>query len=219
MKNYRTSALKQLALMGALTSFAEITSRRLGQLLGISQQAASMEILKLAEQRLIERQIGHKGQRLMISEAGVEVLKKEFLEYKMLFEPVRKLQIHGTVFSGLGEGKYYISQPKYKQQFQKRLLFQPYEGTLNIRVAPSDMPLFERLTFAPGIKIHGFTSKGRTFGDVKCFMAKMQENECAIILPVRTHYTDVMEVISKEHLRSLHDLNDGDAVEIEADTG
>ncbi len=219
MKGYHNSALKQLALMGALTSFTEITSKRLGEAIGVSQQAASMEILKLAEQRLIERQIGHKGQRLMISENGLEVLKREYLEYKILFEPARKLQIHGTVFSGLGEGKYYISQQKYKQQFQKRLLFQPYEGTLNIRVVPADMPLFERLTFAPGIGILGFTSKGRTFGDVKCFMARINEKDCAVILPVRTHYTDVMEVIAKDHLRSLHKLSDGDAVEIEVDTG
>ncbi len=219
MKGYHNLALKQLALMGALTSFAEITSRRFGEAMGVSQQAASVEILKLADQRLIERQIGDRGQRLMISALGLELLKREYLEYKTLFEPARKLQIHGTVFSGLGEGKYYISQQKYKLQFQRRLLFQPYEGTLNIRVAPSDMPLFERLTLAPGIGIQGFISRGRTFGDVKCFAARIHDEACAIILPVRTHYTDVMEVIAKEHLRSLHKLEDGDMVELEVDMG
>jgi riboflavin kinase len=219
MKGDHTSTLKQLAIMGAITTFTEITSKRLGESIGISQQAASKEILLLAEQRLIERQIGKKGQKLMISETGLELLKKEYLEYKLLFEPTKKLQIHGIVFSGLGEGKYYISQQKYMLQFQKRLLFRPFEGTLNVRVAPSDMPLFERLTYSTGITIQGFVSKGRTFGDVKCFIAKMQETECAIILPVRTHYTDVMEIIAKEHLRSMQNLNDGDVVEIDVDTG
>ncbi len=219
MKGDHTSTLKQLAIMGAITTFTEITSSRLGESVGISQQAASREILRLAEQRLIERQIGKKGQKLMISETGLELLKKEYLEYKLLFEPTKKLQIHGTVFSGLGEGKYYISQQKYMLQFRKRLLFRPFEGTLNVRVAPSDMPLFERLTYSAGITIQGFVSKGRTFGDVKCFIAKMQETECAIILPVRTHYTDVMEIIAKEHLRSVQNLSDGDVVEIDVDTG
>ncbi|MCL5437163.1 MAG: MarR family transcriptional regulator, partial [Candidatus Thermoplasmatota archaeon] len=101
MKQVHATALKQLAIMGALNAFTEVTSKRLGEALGISQQAASMTILKLAESGLIERQIGHKGQRLMLSPKGVELLKKEYLEYKLLFEPAKRMQIHGTVFSGL----------------------------------------------------------------------------------------------------------------------
>jgi riboflavin kinase len=217
MRREHVPALKQLALMGALNSFADITSRRLGDALGVSQQAASMIILKMAEDGLIERQIGHKGQRLMVSDRGTELLRKEYLEYKLLFEPARRIQIHGTVFSGLGEGRYYISQPKYKQQFIRKLLFEPYEGTLNLRVAQSDMPLFERLTYAQGIRIDGFVSRGRTFGDVKCFLSEIQGIECSVILPVRTHYTDVMEVIAKESLRARLSLRDGDVVEVNVD--
>ncbi len=203
--------------MGALNSFADITTAKLGRAIGVSQQAASMIILKLAENGLIERQIGHKGQRLMVSNRGTELLRKEYLEYKLLFEPERKIQIHGTVFSGLGEGRYYISQQKYKQQFVRKLLFEPYEGTLNIRVAQSDMPLFERLTYSQGVRIDGFVSKGRTFGDVKCFLSELQGIECSVILPVRTHYTDVMEIIAKDNLRSRLSLKDGDMVEVNVD--
>jgi len=203
--------------MGALNSFADITTAKLGKAIGVSQQAASMIILKLAENGLIERQIGHKGQRLMLSNRGTELLRKEYLEYKLLFEPERKIQIHGTVFSGLGEGRYYISQQKYKQQFVRKLLFEPYEGTLNIRVAQSDMPLFERLTYSQGVRIDGFVNKGRTFGDVKCFLSELQGIECSVILPVRTHYTDVMEIIAKDNLRSLLSLKDGDVVEVNVD--
>lgn len=214
MKGDHTTALRHLAIMGALNSFAEITSGRLGESLGMSQQAASREILKLAEMRLVERQIGQKGQRLTITKAGQELLKREYLEYKLLFEPAGRLMIHGTVFSGLGEGRYYVSQQRYKQQFTKKLMFTPYEGTLNIRVSSADMPLFETLTFSEGIKIDGFVSKGRTFGDVKCFLGMIQGRECAVIIPVRTHYTDVMEVIASAHLRSELSLNDGDLVEV-----
>lgn len=214
MKGDHTGTLKQLAIMGALNTYAEVTSRRLGESLGISQQAASKEILKLAEKKLIERQIGQKGQKLIVTRAGQDLLKKEYLEYKLLFEPTRNMLIHGTVFSGLGEGRYYISQPKYKQQFARKLMFTPYEGTLNIRVAAADMPLFETLTFSDGIRIDGFISKGRTFGDVKCFLGMMQGVECSVIIPVRTHYTDVMELIASRHLRTHLSLKDGDIVEV-----
>ena len=215
MKGDHVGTLKQLAIMGALNSFAEITTRMLGESLGVSQQAASKEILKLAEKKLVERQIGQKGQRLTITRAGHEMLKREYLEYKLLFEPTKNMQIHGSVFSGLGEGRYYISQARYKQQFAKKLMFAPYEGTLNIRVTASDMPLFETLTFSEGIRIDGFVSKGRTFGDVKCFLAMLQGVECSVIIPVRTHYTDVMEVIASRHLRSALSLKDGDMVELD----
>lgn len=216
MKGDHIGTLKQLAIMGALNSYAEVTSRRLGESLGISQQAASKEILKLVEKKLIERQIGQKGQKLIVTKAGQDLLKREYLEYKLLFEPARNMLIHGTVFSGLGEGRYYISQPKYKQQFARKLMFTPYEGTLNIRVAAADMPLFETLTFSDGIRIDGFVSKGRTFGDVKCFLGTIQGVECSVIIPVRTHYTDVMELIASRHLRTQLSLKDGDIVEVNA---
>lgn len=219
MKGDHIGALKQLAIMGALNSFTEITSRRLGESLGVSQQAASKEMLKLAEMKLIERQIGQKGQKLIISKAGQTLLKREYLEYKLLFEPSKDMQIHGSVFSGLGEGRYYISQQRYKQQFTKKLMFTPYEGTLNIRVAAADMPLFETLTYSDGILIEGFVSKGRTFGDVKCFLGTIQGVECSVIIPVRTHYTDVMEVIASRYLREHLSLKDGDMVEVNVSLG
>lgn len=218
MKGDHIRTLKQLAIMGALGSFTDITSGHLGEHMGISQQAASKEILKLTELKLVERQLGKKGQKLLITRAGQDILKREYLEYKLLFEPAKKLQIHGTVFSGLGEGKYYISQQKYKQQFAKKLMFTPYEGTLNIRVAAADMPLFETLTYSDGILIEGFVSRGRTFGDVKCFLGLIQGQECSVIIPVRTHYTDVMELIASKHLRSFLSLKDGDIVEVEVTT-
>lgn len=214
MKGDHIGALKQLAIMGALNSFTEITSRRLGESMGVSQQAASKEMLRLAELKLVERQIGQKGQKLIITKAGQMLLKREYLEYKLLFEPARDMQIHGSVFSGLGEGRYYISQQRYKQQFTKKLMFTPYEGTLNIRVAAADMPLFETLTYSDGILIEGFVSKGRTFGDVKCFLGTIQGVECSVIIPVRSHYTDVMEVIASRYLRDHLSLKDGDIVEV-----
>jgi riboflavin kinase len=200
--------------MGALHAPSEITTGKLGEALGISQQAASREIMKLHQQGLIERQMGSRGFRISITEKGIKLLRREYEEYRMLFEPVKKLVIHGIVSGGLGEGRYYISQPKYRKQFQEKLLFLPYEGTLNLKIIPSDMPNFELLARSPGIRIEGFVSKGRTFGDVKCFLARIHDMECAVILPARTHYSDVMELIASRHLRSALSLKDGDLLEV-----
>lgn len=215
MKREPVSSLKQIALMGALSRPVEITTGRLGKALGISQQAASRELVKLSQQGLIQRQGGSRGLSILITEAGAALLRREYEDYRMLFEPLSRLSVHGIVSSGLGEGKYYISQPQYKKQFVEKLFFQPYEGTLNLKIVPYDMPSFEIIARSAGTIVNGFVSRGRTFGDVKCFPASIQNVECAVILPVRTHYTDVMEVIAAKNLRSLLNLKDGDTVEVQ----
>jgi riboflavin kinase len=42
----------------------------------------------------------------------------------------------------------------------------------------------------------------------------MQNVECAIVIPQRSPYRDVIEIISKYHLRRTLGLNDGDVVEV-----
>jgi len=42
----------------------------------------------------------------------------------------------------------------------------------------------------------------------------MQNIDCAVILPSRSHYSEIMEVLCKYSLRRTLGLNDGDVVEI-----
>ena len=122
--------------------------------------------------------------------------------------------IHGAVTTGMGEGQYYVTQPGYQEQFQEKLKFTPFEGTLNLKVTPSDISQMEMLRNTEEIVINGFTRNGRTFGDVRCYPAFIQNIECAVILPSRSHYMDIMEVLCKFNLRRSLNLNDGDVVEI-----
>ena len=46
-----------------------------------------------------------------------------------------KMILKGIIFTGLGEGAYYMSLEGYKKQFKKHLNFIPYPGTLNLRMA------------------------------------------------------------------------------------
>jgi riboflavin kinase len=67
---------------------------------------------------------------------------------------------------------------------------------------------------AKGIRIKGFERNGRTFGDVVCYPAKVQNIECAVVVPKRSHYEDIIEIICKYHLRRTLGLNDADVVEV-----
>jgi len=207
-------ALKQIALMGGINDHIAISSRDLGSKLGISQQSASKRILELLGEGLIQRDLGARKQRIRITRAGLDVLRQEYMEYQRIFEMREHVLVRGVVSTGMGEGQYYVTQPGYVSQFQERLGFVPFEGTLNLRVAPMDHPKVDAMRGSEGILIHGFQLGGRTFGDVRCHAASLQNIECAVIVPSRSHYSDILEVLCKYNLRRTLNLSDGDVVDI-----
>ncbi|HYU06556.1 MAG TPA: DUF120 domain-containing protein [Thermoplasmata archaeon] len=191
-----------------------MSSRDLGKLVGVSQQSASQRILELIREGLVARDLATRRQRIRLTPKGADVLRKEYADYQRVFEVKETLTIAGSVASGLGEGAFYMRQKGYKDQFRKKLWFEPYEGTLNLKLGGPDLAKLRILEENPGIEISGFEAAGRTFGGAKCFLASMGHVDCAVIMPIRTHHTDVLEVISKHYLRSAVGLKDGDIAEL-----
>jgi riboflavin kinase len=196
--------LKHLGLEGGVNDFIPISSRELAGDLDISQQSASKKILELLDEELIIRRLGAKRQFIKITDKGLNYLRKEYSEYQRLFDLADYITIQGVITSGLGEGKYYVTQKGYMKQFKDKLWFEPYQGTLNIKISGSEL----------NITITGFEDAGRTFGNGKCFLCDIQGIECAIMQPNRSHYENVIEIISKFYLRDRLKLKDGDVVEI-----
>ena len=64
------------------------------------------------------------------------------------------------------------------------------------------------------IIIQEFKTKNRSFGGVSCFKAKINDAPGAIVLPLRSHYSNILEFISPDFLRKKLGLKDGDIVEI-----
>jgi riboflavin kinase, archaea type len=207
--------LRFLAHGGAERTPVEITSREVGEHLEVSQQAADRYLVELSKQGLITRSLGARKQRLTLTPAGVEVLRKEYHAYRRVFEGPGRLRFTGTVASGLGEGRYYLSQPGYIVQFQERLGYTPFPGTLNIRVDPKELLRIEGLKDWEGIRIDGFHASGRTFGGATCYGGRINGRPCHLIRPDRSHYQDVVEVIAPESLRESLSLRDGDTVTVE----
>lgn len=207
-------ALRKLALMGAVDDYVAISSRELGDSLEMSQQSASKRILELLDEKLITRDLGARRQRIKLTQKGIEELKKEYNEYRIIFETTDHMTIHGTVSSGMGEGGYYICQNGYMSQFQAKLGFTPFEGTLNIKVDEDDIGKLDFIGKSSGISIDGFSSEGRSFGGVIAYRAKVRNMECAIVVPDRSHYADTLEIICPYHLRRTLSLKDGDKIEV-----
>ncbi|NLI73269.1 MAG: DUF120 domain-containing protein [Euryarchaeota archaeon] len=213
-----STALKQIALLGGINDYIAISSRELGEKLSLSQQSASKRILELLEEGYILRDLGARKQRIKITKKGLDALRAEYYEYQRIFEMKDHLTIKGIVSAGMGEGQYYVNQPEYQEQFKEKLGFAPFEGTLNLKIVSSDLPKMEMLRRIDGIAIDGFHRNGRTFGEVRAYPASMHNIDCAVILPSRSHYSEVMEILCKYSLRRTLGLNDGDMVEVRIDT-
>ncbi len=207
-------ALRKLALLGAMDDYIAISSRELGDALEMSQQSASKRILELLDEKYIVRDLGARKQRIKLTSKGIEDLKKEYNEYRRIFELTDHMTIHGTVQSGMGEGGYYICQSGYLKQFEEKLGFTPFEGTLNVQVDPEDVGKLDVVKSIAGIPIAGFSEGGRSFGDVVAYKAKIRNIDCAIVVPERSHYVDIIEIICQYHLRRTLSLEDGVHVDV-----
>lgn len=207
-------ALRKLALMGALDDYISISSRELGEALEMSQQSASKRILELIDYQYITRDLGTRKQRIKITQKGVEEMKKEYTEYRRIFERTDHISIRGEVTSGMGEGGYYICQEGYLTQFKSKLGFEPFQGTFNVRIYPEEIGKLDIIRSTAGILIEGFSSEGRSFGNVIAYKAKIHNIDCAIIVPERSHYADILEIIAPCSMRRTLSMSDGDRVDV-----
>ena len=209
-----TFALRKLALIGGMDDYVAVSSRELGDTLEMSQQSASKRILELLDQGLIVRDLGARKQRIKLTPAGIDALKKEYNEYRRIFELTDHITIHGSVKDGMGEGGYYIGQKGYVDQFVDKLGFKPYSGTLNVCVDKEDVGKLDVIRGTAGIYINGFTDEGRSFGAVIAYKAKIKNIDCAGVVPERSHYVDVIEIICQYHLRRTLSIGTGDRVDV-----
>ncbi len=148
---------------------------------------------------------------------GSEELNRMHLRLKAIFElKPREVVLEGTLFSGIGEGAWYVGQSGYHRQFAEKLGFDPYPGTLNLRLRHAYDDERRLLETLPHIEIDGFRDGERTFGPVICYKAKINDAEDgALISAVRTHYAgDVIEIIAPSNLRARLGLKDGDTVKV-----
>ena len=166
------------------------------------------------------RNVTPEGSLIRIEEAGAKELQKLYSNLKALVEKAYppSVTLEGTVFTGLGEGAYYISKEHYRKQFTEKLGFDPYPGTLNLKLSTDyDIKTRMELDAYPAIEIAGFQNEDRTFGLVKCYPAIIDNKvKGALVTALRSHYdVSVLEIIAPTCLRKQLNLKDGNKVKVE----
>jgi riboflavin kinase len=212
--------LLKLAEMGAHRRTAKISTEYLAEKLEASQQTASRYLIELDKNGWIKRTITPEGCLIKITDAGVKELKKLYSNLRFLIEAAYppSITLEGIVFTGLGEGAYYISKERYRKQFIEKLGFEPYPGTLNLKLTTDyDIKTRSELEAYPGIEVEGFRNEDRSFGSVKCYPVIIENKvKGALILALRSHYdASVIEIIAPVFLRKHLKLKDGHKVKVE----
>lgn len=211
MKLEKTQVLIEIAGMGAIGEKKATTLRELAKKFGVSPQTVLRAIEELEEDGLITRKVEGRKTYLEVSDKGLALLEGlcERLE-RVLYRGI----ILGEVISGLGEGSYYVRL--YSGRIKEYLGFEPYPGTLNVRVL-FPKTVFDALVNVRPILIPGFVKDGRTFGDVKAYPVVINGIKGAIVVPSRTvHPPKIAEIIAPVNLRESLGLRDGDRVKIKA---
>jgi riboflavin kinase len=219
--------LRTIALDGGFAGETKLSCSWLADELEVSNQTASRRIRALSDAGLIERDTVSDGQWVRITDGGKRALREEYETYRRVFEEPETITLEGAVTSGMGEGRHYISLPGYMEQFEDRLGYAPFPGTLNLDLEPASVRARAGLAAFEPITIEGWEGADRTYGPAFCYPASLETGDgngddtgeryetAHVITPERTHHDeDQLEVIAPEKLREKLDLADEDRLAV-----
>jgi riboflavin kinase len=185
-----------------------ITTNDIGIEAGMSQQNASSRIIQLEKEGLIER----RKDGILLTKKGYESLALGYAALKNAFEGGR-IEFEGIIVKGLGEGGYYVSMEGYSRQMKEKLGFAPYPGTLNVKLDDSGIIARQQMMSGDPIVISGFRDDKRTYGDLFAYKCRVGSEECAVIVPIRTHHgPDIIELVCPFNVKKKLGKKDGDPV-------
>ena len=213
-------ALYKLAEMGASRRTVKVSTEYFALKMMLSQQTASRYLIQLDKKGWIKRTITPEGCLVRVTDTGQRELKQLYSNLRLIFEAAYSpsITLEGTLFSGLGEGAYYVSKDGYRKQFIEKLGFDPYPGTLNLKLTSEyDVKTRTELEAYPAIELQGFDNENRSFGGVKCYPALVNNKvKGAILTAMRTHYdSSVIEIVAPVYVRGNLKLKDGQKVKVE----
>lgn len=138
-----------------------------------------------------------------------------------VIERYEDTKLRGTVTSGVGEGKHFVGLSGYKRQFQEKLGYTPYPGTLNIELDDESAVQRRQLDILCPIWIEGWGDEDRDFGPAICHPVTLTTDagrtyeQVHMVYPFRTEHDQTeLELLAPDNLRETMDLNDGQMVEV-----
>ena len=213
------AVLKLLGLDGAHRGEVKISCSGLAARLDVSTQTASRRLQALEEAGYLSREMVSDGQFVVITDEGLATLKREYEDYRAIFEKKADLVLRGSITSGMGEGRHYISLPGYNAQFKAKLGYDPYPGTLNVDLSGPSQRERSALDSFEAVDIEAWEDEERTYGGAFCYPATVETpdgpafDRAHVILADRTPRDQQhLAIIAPDSVRDERGLLDGDGV-------
>lgn len=209
--------LIELAKQGCARSPVSIDKALIASNLGVSAWTLNKWLREAVEMGYLEAVLSRRRRRYLLTEKAVAELSSLAVELAGALEGVGRLVLTGRVFRGLGEGGFYVSLAEYREWFRKFLGFEPYPGTLNLRLSPESIAKRKLLESYEGFRVPPIRRGDRSYCSARLFKAIINDSiEGGVVIPERTVYgPDVIEVVAGVHLRTALGLKDGDEVKVE----
>lgn len=194
---------------GARSSPLKVTESELAHTLGVPQQTLSRHLILLEKEGRIKR-----------SKQGIRLTEKSMQEALLLKGSIEaalsnssSIEMRGEIVSGIGEGKYYMSLAGYKSQLMKLYGFDPYPGTLNVKLPPEEVQKRLLLRERKGEYIKGFEHKGKKLGGLVSYVCHFNGTSAIAIFPEKSqHGLNIIELVGPIEFRRKFALKDGEWV-------
>ena len=124
------------------------------------------------------------------------------------------IQIKGEVTSGFGRGAKFVAMPPYRNSIKHVLGFNPYPGTLNLKLQDQKdkQSLLQLFKTEHARRIRGFNYNEKDYGGIILLPVEVQGIIGGIVAPDRTSHSDTIELVAPVMLRESLNLEDGSKV-------
>jgi len=212
--------LLELAQRGCAHAPRRISKMELAKTLGVSSWKLN-KLLQLAEDEgYVEKHRMGRVFSYQLTPRSLALLHRVHSTLSSVLRATPLARLRGVVVPGLGEGAFYMSILKYLEAFKEILGYEPYAGTLNLRLDNESVETRRRLRETrAGYRVEGFHLDGRDYCRVTVYKAIITGNGISIsgaVLDIdkTKHGDEVLEVIAPVKLRDVLKLRDGDRVEV-----
>ena len=131
-----------------------------------------------------------------------------------MLNEVNVVLIKGIIESGVGEGAFFTQLNWFVEQVEKLLGFKPFPGTLNVRILDEENEKLEMFCSDKGVKVVPNNPEYCSAGLKKVWINGIPG---AAVFPeekVNVHGKSIIEIVAKDHLKTILHLKDGDTVTI-----
>jgi riboflavin kinase len=212
--------LLELAKRSCLTGPKRISKVDVLKSMGVTSWKLRKLLEEAENEGYLEKRVYGRRVFFVITQRGRELLSRVHDDLRRVLYSANMTVLKGQVVPGIGEGAIYMSIPNYIEAFKEILGFEPYPGTLNIRLFDEDVPLRQMLRERRiGFRIEPIKTSEGEYGGVTVYKAIIMGNGVsvsggALDIDKTKHGDEILEVIAPVRLRDELHLKDNDTVEV-----